>query len=546
MEQKEPSNETTNTVKSLKEAYPGNIVKHAHCFMIVRPLEGCKVEKSVSIINDSTFKQSSATRLRQLAFTVDVTPIDVALTLLRHFLSLNANFGIPEITITAEETAFYKAAWSNIGWRSEEDHEVKYQLVKKLLGTQELSEEDIKNADLSFESIFGHQRLRWLFKEHPCLNVASRLVIQKMVDEPDTAWKKGEVDLETFLRFNELKWDGSLEIDQFINRQFLGVKRGNHLRAHFSARPYFFSILYEPGKKGRSISEIRTFQMAGFMTTPLNPDEVEFVCDDRKHTYVITAIIRLGDKNGLKDDIRTYTYKGKEIKPHQTVGGQIEGTARSEYEATGKRWSIEDKGRYMLFYYRISLDDGGPNPETYIIKDGPEFEPRDWCQDDIPMDDAPVTPKETTVESSKKVAGQLSSGDGALGSKNKSRSLSTQNDDPRDRNSGANDKSCHYCGVFGHLEAKCWRKYPNLHPDNLHHNKEGNSGHKSESGRGSKSRPSRGSGSGPSRGSGSGPSRGSGPGPSRGIGVSSVRRSDSGASNKSSKSVRFDDRHLYD
>ncbi|TGO35444.1 hypothetical protein BHYA_0158g00270 [Botrytis hyacinthi] len=486
MQQKNPSNETTDMVKSLKQAYPGNIVKHAHCLMIIRPLEGCKVDRSLSIVDDPTFKQSSATRLRQLAFKIDVTSIDVALTLLRHFLSLNPNLGIPEDRITPEETAFYKAAWSNIGWKLEEDREVKYQLVKKILGTEELSEEDIHKANFSFVSIFGHQGLRWLFKEHPCLNIASHTIIEKMVDEPDTAWKKGQVDLETFLQVNELKWDGILALEIFVNRRFAGVKRGNHLRVHFSARPFFFSILYEPRKNCRLISETRSFKMAGYT---LKPDQIDFVCDDRKHTYVIAAIIRLGDNEGLKDDIRTYTYKGKEIKPHQTVGGRTEEIARLEYEATGKRWSIEDKGRYMLFYYRISNREGETNPETYISKDGPEFEPRDWCQDDIPMTDAPVTSNGGNDEASKKRARPVASDDDSIGSSNKSRFISNDNDDSRSRNgyqrsSGAKGKSCYHCGIPGHKEAKCWKKNPSLHPNNVSYDE----------------RPEFGYGSGPNRG----------------------------------------------
>lgn len=535
MQQKTPSDETTDIVKSLKEAYPGNIVKHAHCFMIVRPLEGCKVDKSLSIIDDPTFKQSSATRLKQLAFKVDVTSIDVALTLLRHFLSLNVNLGIPEDRITPEETAFYKAAWSNIGWKSEEDHEVKYQLVKKLLGTEELSEEDVNKANFSVESIFSHQGLRWLFKEHPCLNIASRTIIEKMVDEPDTAWKKGQADLETFLQVNELKWDGGLSLEIFINRHFAGVKKGNHLRVHFSARPFFFSILYEPRNRCRPISEIRSFQMAGYT---LKPDQVDFVCDNRKHTYVLTAVIRLGDGNGLKDDIRTYTYKGKEIKPQQTVGGPTEEVARLEYEATGKRWSIEDKGRYMLFYYRISNIEGEPNPETYILKDGPEFEPRDWCQDDIPMTDAPVTSNGGNDESTKKRARPVATDDDSIDSSNKSRFISNNNDDSRSRSgyqrgSGAKGKSCYYCGNSGHKEANCWKKNPSLHPNNVSYDE----------------RPDFGYGSGPSRGPGPGPSRGSSSRPSRGTGFSNSRHSNNGASNRGSngsRNVRLNNRDFPD
>ncbi|KAI9645880.1 hypothetical protein NHQ30_005316 [Ciborinia camelliae] len=494
--------------QDLRLAYPGNCVKHFQFLNTLRPFGGCGVDKSTEF--DPHQEHPLALHLKREAYQIDVTGIDVALTLYRHLLSLHMEMIIPEDRITTEEAAFLKAAWSNICWDPSEDHQVKNDLVKQLLGVQELSKEDIQNANLTFENILHHPKLRLLIKENPHFHIASHIVLEKTIDEPDTAWKRSTVDAATLLHFNQLKWDGVSELEYFVSTRFGGTKIGNLLRSHFAARPSYFYILYEPETKFRSISEIRSFQMRGLTTKPMEEGQVEWTCDNRRHTYVIYAIVRLGNKDGLKDDIRTYTHKGTEILPQETVGGPTECNANEEYRMTGKRWSIQDKGRYMLFYYRISNKEGHPKPETFIVQDAPEFRPRKWCTDDTPMTNAlgtsdpprgnnnsagifsafaaeiaaamlpvpsgPSTeghdrtgkntgarlPQNAPTATSKKRERSESEASGSEGMKsNKLKpSVGTR---PTSRGSGMrSNRYCNHCKKYGHPEEKCWIKNPSL------------------------------------------------------------------------------------
>ncbi|KAB8296789.1 hypothetical protein EYC80_002206 [Monilinia laxa] len=110
---------------------------------------------------------------------MNLTAIDVALILFRHLLSLESNICI-----------------------AEEDYAVKQRLVKKLLGIQEPSSDDIYKANFKFEDIFDHPKLPLLMKHHADFNIASNMTVEKMVDKPDTAWELYEVDAETLAKFN--------------------------------------------------------------------------------------------------------------------------------------------------------------------------------------------------------------------------------------------------------------------------------------------------------------------------------------------------------
>ncbi len=90
--------------------------------------------------------------------------------------------------------------------------------------------------------------------------------------------------------------------------------------------------------------------------------------------YSLCAVVRMGSPElEINDDARTYWENGKEIMPPE-IGAHFK-SKDSEAKAE-RRWSLMDRGEYILFYYRVEEGkDGPPFPMNLIA---PEFEERPW------------------------------------------------------------------------------------------------------------------------------------------------------------------------
>ncbi|ESZ96900.1 hypothetical protein SBOR_2694 [Sclerotinia borealis F-4128] len=396
MEIRAPSDGAT-PIKDLRAVYPGAIKNIAVTLIGMRPYAGSDLDSDIPADQAS---QKSLERIQSMKDAgrplpqcpkVDTNGIDVALIMLRTLLAYHMDLCIPQDKITAEEVAFYKAAWMNIGWHETDDWEVKKQLFKSLLGVRVLSPKDINESKLCFEGILAHTKLQNLFKESTRFNITSHLFRERKIDEPESVWIRGTSDPLILSRFNDLEWDGTKELGPFINRHFDSVKYKGYLRLHYGAKPLFCRVLFEP-KIIRSISELWSFRMAGTVTKEFEEGDTCYYHDETKHTYVLCAIIRLGNGSDVKDDIRIYAANGREIVPMPSLGRPKELVGRSEFMESGKRWSIQDGGRYMLFYARSIPPEGEPDPETFIDYDAPEFKPRrSWVPPDNSIIEASST-----------------------------------------------------------------------------------------------------------------------------------------------------------
>ncbi|KAF7881177.1 uncharacterized protein EAF02_007068 [Botrytis sinoallii] len=403
-----PSVESLQAVKPLKIEERKEIVdlrvlciantrKYAACFMGVRPFEGFGLPGDGLIVKskrDSTTYHDANT---------GSNGIDIMLVVLRQHLSFHPELCVPQDQITDEETEVYKVAWMNLGENKIQDWDIKRKLFKSVHGIHELHFDDIMEKKFSFEDALAHPK-RSLRHRKP--HNAT-----KYPDEPDPAWARAIAEPDSLHLFNELRWDGVKELDAFIDRHFKTVRYGNERRIFFAAKPWFFKVLYEPQMIMRSISELRNFEMGGIVTRELKVTGGLIIHNKEKHVYALCAVVRLGNGNDIQDDVRTYHPSGREVTP---LGTPKEFVAKAEYKKLGKRWSIKDGGRYMLFYVRITPQPA-PLPEDYFDEDAPEFEPRySWDTSDVNVTDVNQQNR-GALENTSSSTSQSSSNKGQLG-----------------------------------------------------------------------------------------------------------------------------------
>ncbi|THV44832.1 hypothetical protein BGAL_0571g00060 [Botrytis galanthina] len=365
-------------IADMRVLYIANTGKYAARFRGARPFEGFGLPGDGLIVKpmrDSTTYHHANT---------SSNGIDIMLVVLRQHLSFHLELCIPEDKITNEEAEVYKVAWMNLGENKTHDWDIKRKLFSSVHGISDLQFEDIMQKKFSFEDVLAHPKLQNLFRGAH-FDIASHIMLRKYPDEPDSVFARAIAEPDSLRLFNELRWDGAKELDVFINRHFKSVGYGRERRIYFAAKPWFFKVLYEPQMIMRSISELRNFEMGGVVTSELKDTGGKILHNTEKHVYALCAVVRLGNGNDIQDDVRTYHPVGREVIP---LGEPKEFAAKAEYKRLGKRWSIRDGGRYMLFYARITPQPT-PLPDNYFDDDAPEFEPRySWDTSDVDVTDA--------------------------------------------------------------------------------------------------------------------------------------------------------------
>ncbi|TGO28654.1 hypothetical protein BPAE_0025g00630 [Botrytis paeoniae] len=250
-------------------------------------------------------------------------------------------------------------------------------LFKSVHEIARLHFDDIMEKKFSFEDALAHPKLQNLFQSTH-FDIASHIMLRKNLDEPDPTWARATAEPDILRQFNELRRDGVKDLTSFIDRHFKTVKYGNVRRIYFATKSWVFKVLYEPENLMRSISELRNFEMSGVVTHELKDSSDKILHNTQKH-----------------DNLKNSSLK-------------------AEYKKLGKKWSIEEGGRYMLFYVRISLKIK-PLPNDYFDNDAPEFEPRYfWDTSDIDMTNANQQNRSTLKKTSTSTS-QSSSNKGQIG-----------------------------------------------------------------------------------------------------------------------------------
>lgn len=370
--------EDPKEIADMRVLYIANTRKYAACFRGVRPYEG------FGLPGDGSVVQSNRDSTTYHHANTSSNGIDIMLVVLRQHLSFHQDLCIPQDKITDEEAEVYKVAWMNLGENKIHDWDIKRKLFKSDHGTPDPQFNDIMEKKFSFEDVLAHPKLQNLFRGAH-FDIASHIMLRKYSDQPDSVFERAIAEPDSLRLFNELRWDGAKELDVFINRHFKSVGYGMERRIYYAAKPWFFKVLYEPQMIMRSISELRNFEMGGVVTSDLKDTGGKILHNTEKHVYALCAVVRLGNGNAIQDDVRTYHPVGREVIP---LGEPKEFAAKAEYKRLGKRWSIRDGGRYMLFYARITPQPT-PLPDNYFDDRAPEFESRySWNTSDGDVIDA--------------------------------------------------------------------------------------------------------------------------------------------------------------
>lgn len=96
--------------------------------------------------------------------------------------------------------------------------------------------------------------------------------------------------------------------------------------------------------------------------------------------YQLCVVVRLAptDQDSLSEmeRIRVYAKSGEEIPPAEVTPD----FRLKEPEATEDPWTIEDVGKYALFYFRVTPDSTGKRTE--LRSQAPELIKRAWVEHD--------------------------------------------------------------------------------------------------------------------------------------------------------------------
>jgi hypothetical protein len=315
----------------------------------------------------STDLQSSA------ASDIDTTGTDAAMILLRSMISRGFEIESP----SSYEKQLIDLAWADIGWNEDEDR-VWGSKVIKLLNYDKGPEDTI--ATLTFESIL--LRSTKVGFRHLQLGSEAFKVLEPIAffrDEGAEEWTMDLSEQET-----PLNWSGTWSLNDRMAQLFTFEKEGKEWVV-VGKRPAFVGILLNNMKAYKqdrvTFQLMRTFHLRSLILSDqqcsAGPVTVNTLpkLSSQDVDYNLFAVVRLANDHE-KDDIRLYNKDFTETIPAEV--GRYE-----EKEANIKsgcpRWSVEDGGRYLLVYYRVSQPSDWP---FFMPTLGPtlEYEGRPWYE----------------------------------------------------------------------------------------------------------------------------------------------------------------------
>jgi hypothetical protein len=306
---------------------------------------------------------------------IDTSSLDVLIILLRALASFDVQVEdtTPE-TSTEVELRLADAAQRDVGRNLDHDLQLKYEVLKAVLGTEVLTTDCMRG--LTFSHFLLHFKFSRVFV-HP-FELYRNVCASRPADGENGTVVLRAIPSELLDKLNKLEpWNGTSSLQDYLNGT-LFVEEVSHqgkIYYPYVARPPFLRIEYVLASRdnGHPFESIRTIKLEG--ETIWNEDgKTKHGCPST--LYVLFAIVRCagGDKT---DDIRTYWKTGREIVP---IVQSLETNAIKEFKQSNKRWSIEEPGTFMLFYFRLEAD-SAVEAETQIRSTkGSEYEPRDWEQ----------------------------------------------------------------------------------------------------------------------------------------------------------------------
>lgn len=291
--------------------------------------------------------------------TVETTGLDTLLILLRTLMSYNL-----EIAATDDVSkAFDQTAWMDFGWSMKKDHLWKNTLTKKILRVDNIWFEAFRKHKWTLESLLQEECTKGLIEENPDFRLFAThsLCRDNSKEEEFLGVIPTPPDILKVLNATTW-WNGEVPLQDHVSSLFHPRIEGGIQYQHFSEKAMFIRIGFE--KKQASVQahkEIRTFKIEE--DTIRQGDDGRWFVGKQQSIYALSTVIRLADSTGehpVCDEIRPYWKDGTEVTPMITLEGQFEKNilreAKKEFKRTSAIWSMDNPGRYMMFYYRIDAE----------------------------------------------------------------------------------------------------------------------------------------------------------------------------------------------
>lgn len=362
--------------EDIRQQYKGRLGHELAILTLRRPFNGSRIDRDS---RDDPAPAAVKRKLMESSFAVqDSSGIDAYLYLLRHLLSFDLQIN----DRTNQEAAVVKAAWLDVGVSMDQDHNLKHFLLKNIFELELVSSPDCKEA--TFDRLLHHQHLRNVIIQSDEFQFFCTHAASEETGAGDADLELKEIPSELFRSLNKFEaWDGTCSLQQYIiGRMPIGdIQHGSRTYIHYVGTPRLLHVPYTSIGSGPPFADIRTFQLDA---ETIWQEEGEWVSGRPSATYVLLAVVRMASEH-RKDDIRFYWKRGGEIVPENT---QLEVVGKNEFREEGRRWTVKDKGEFVLFYFRLNAG-GLPVPADFH-KIASEFAPRDREElqesDDVPSE----------------------------------------------------------------------------------------------------------------------------------------------------------------
>lgn len=363
-------------------AYPNKPYEHMVSLLFRRPFKGTRLDCEDP--GEERPRENDINRMNALKImgrNVDTRSIDVLIILMRALRTFDAE--MVQAQLTAAESALVESSERDVGRIMDHDLHLKYTILKPLVGGDVLARNCM--SGISFETLVHHPQLSHIFITSPqfsfyCCYAPSRPrgALNRPRSAPDAPLTVRLLD--PLIQINALRpWDGSSSLQDYLNER-LPLDKVSHEEITYYpyvGRPPFLRIEYTLAltDKRNTFQSMRTVRLEGETMWETGKDT--FGCGRPSTLYVLFAIVRCAS-NAWNDDIRLYYKSGGEIVPYLQM---VECTAINEYRKRQKRWSVEEPGKFMLFYFRLEADDALEAESEIRSKTVSEYEPRVWETD---------------------------------------------------------------------------------------------------------------------------------------------------------------------
>lgn len=290
----------------------------------------------------------------------DTKALDTLITLIRH--SQSYGYEVSEHRLSKVEKAIMNPTKKDFGWNAEQDRLLKGTIVKMLL-------EDGLNIPMTFDDLFRHRELDQLFWHNKNCRLLSGVCVP--VELTKFPYSLVEVPKTSKRNIHEIEFNSLDTLQNQIEKQFDIFMIDGHPFHRTLSQHSSRSLCLRYHHDARSTQTIEDLKILTF-----DAPYLEMQVSGQPERYIgqsyfnLFAVVRTSE--GVQ--MRTYAKDGRESLP-----GEV-GEFRTKDPLDEQGWSIEDGGKFFLFYYREVWTEDMPPTEMGERK---KYSERDWARNDL-------------------------------------------------------------------------------------------------------------------------------------------------------------------